>query len=156
MTKLALLVVLLTVANLSSAFFFYRGNSSTLKASQFVQIKALSNWHPEYLYTCIFHNNWFIFGTKSVLVFGKHINFLLDTGNSGLGNYNRGLSSWLLRGLGGGFGGSEAGDAGDILEQQQANQRRFNSFGGGRSFGNFWGGSGGYTSPYFLNPYGDY
>ena len=33
MTKLAFLVVLLTVANLSSAFFFYRGNSSTRKAS---------------------------------------------------------------------------------------------------------------------------
>lgn len=33
MTKLTFLVVLLTVANLSSAFFFYRGNSSTLKAS---------------------------------------------------------------------------------------------------------------------------
>ncbi|XP_078316028.1 uncharacterized protein LOC111130527 [Crassostrea virginica] len=99
MTKLAFLVVLLTFANLSSAFLFSRGNS-------------------------------------------------------GLGNYNWGLNSWLLRGLGGGFGGSEAGDAGDILEQQQANQRRFSSFGGGRSFGNFWGGSGGYTSPYFLNPYG--
>lgn len=66
--------------------------------------------------------------------------YRLNTGNSGMGlnNYNRGLSSWLMSSLGG-FGGSEAGDAGDIIEQQQANQRRFNSFGGGGSIKTWYG-----------------
>ncbi|XP_061174642.1 uncharacterized protein LOC133183748 isoform X2 [Saccostrea echinata] len=70
--------------------------------------------------------------------------FLMFRSNSGFGRFNGGLSNWFLRGFGGGIGGSEAGDAGDVLEQQQANQRKQLLY--RNSFRGSWGGSGGFFS----------
>ncbi|XP_062576089.1 uncharacterized protein LOC134237973 isoform X1 [Saccostrea cucullata] len=87
-----------------------------------------------------------------LLTFGNFSSaFLMFRTNSGFGRYNGGLSNWFMRGFGGGLGGSEAGDAGDILEQQQANQKKQLLY--RNTFRGSWGGSGGYFNP-FMGAYG--